>query len=481
MRPTDPVLKRVCALVAGFALLACLPSFLAPIGFSAEGDALDYRVPLLRWVLRHHAYPNWPWTFVDDYPMLGEILMLPFFAMKAELARVVSLAAYFACAFFGAQIGATLAREGDRQAAWWFTFANLLGLQVILVPAMHVMVDNVATAFALASLAAMLRGKHDRSALLLAGALATRYTVWGTLPGALAALWLRERSARRLLRYGAIAILGALPFAARNLALHGNPVFPLLDPALAAFDGWGRGKNLTALALFPLDLLYTNSFVRALFDTNADPSLFFTYKLGWLFYAQLAAALACLPRTPPARAPGPSSPLAAPACFALGQFAFWWLGSQQLRFLGLALVIANVALLAMIIRRAPRTLLTALALLPVLSVAAVQQEGWRVALGREPSLRDSAYVRGAEECFRRAGMQPSHVLGIRERNGLLGFFDQDFVFLPGSNLYFAPASTPAPRADFVYSVMDTRPLPGYAPWPAEKPCLLRRAPYKPVP
>lgn len=205
MRP-NKLPERVYLAVVLLALLACLPALFVPLGLSAEGDAVDYRVPLLKWILRHHALPDWRWTFVDDYPLLGDLLMLPFVAVKPELARVVSITAYFAAAAFGAGVGVELSPPAARRPLFLFYFAGLLGLRPLVVPATLVMVDNVATAFALGALYFLLRRSYDRSAALLACALATRYTIWGAAPGALLAYWQLEKPhAGRLVRYAAIA------------------------------------------------------------------------------------------------------------------------------------------------------------------------------------------------------------------------------------------------------------------------------------
>jgi hypothetical protein len=490
--PLDRALRLACLATIALTALACLPALFVPLGFAAEGDALDYRVPILKWMLRHHAYPGWPWTFVDDYPMLGELLMLPFFAAKQELARLVAIAAYFGAGAFGAGAGVELAAPARerRRELFLFLFASLLGLQPLLVQATHVMVDNVAACFALGALYFLLRRRSGLSAAFLGAALATRYTVWGAAPGALLALWRLEagvpRAARfRLLaRYAGIALLPVLPFLLRNLALNGNPVFPLLEGlfhgrAVSVYEGWGRGTGLLSLALFPYDLLYTNTFVKELFDTRTYSGGFYVYRLGGLFYLQLAACLA-LAASSPRRAKDAllgalRSPRAqAAALFGLGLFVVWWYGSQQLRFLGAALVLLNLALLLPLSRRAPRLALVAFALLPLLAVAAVEQEAWRIAFGNEESFRHSAYVESAERCFARAGVASTALVGFHDRDALNGYFDYDFVFLPGSNL--ALPSPHAPAADYIYSGIDFRPVPGYVPWPASKPCLLKRSP-----
>ncbi len=483
-KPIDRALFLASLLTIAFAFLACLPALFVPIGLTAEGDALDYRVPLLKWILRHGAYPNWPNTYVDDFPLLGELLMLPFFAIKPEAARFVSILAYLGIGFCTAGIGAELLPErarAERKPLFWFVGASVLGLQCILVPAAHVMVDNIAAAFALGSLLYLLRRRYDTSALLLAAALATRYTIWGAMPGALAALYWIERNSparartRMLLRYGALAGLGAAPFLLRNLALHGNPVYPLGNdwfglPPVAAFDGWGRGKGPLALLLFPFDLLYTHSFVRELFDTKSYTNGFYVYRLGYLFYAQLGALLVLLAWRKPRFGHAEKAP--AVALFALGQFLLWWFGSQQLRFLGCGMALLHLAVLYAIFRRAPRGLLVAGALLPMLSVAYVQSETWQIFTGKRESFRASAYTQSAIRCLARANVGKEQVVGFASRDALLGNFDFDFVYVSPNNLYL-PGGPPE-QPDFIYTGLDFRARENYIAWPVEKPCLLKK-------
>jgi len=489
--PLDRALFLACLITILAALLACVPAFFVPIGFLAEGDALDYRVPILKWMLRHGSYPNWNWTFVDDYPMLGELLMLPFFALKQELARVVAVLAYFGAAAFGALIGVELLPErlaGEKRAFFLFALASLLGLQPLLVQADHVMVDNVASCFALGSLWLLLRGKTLPAACLMAGALATRYMIWGAAPGAAAALLLlrngQKNRAREVVLFTLVAGLGALPFLVRNALLNGNPFFPLLNDLfggepIAAFDGWGRGKGLLELLLFPYDLLYTNSFVRALFDTKAPPDGYYVYKLSFLFYIQLFLVLLIdllhgreILRS--LRKVAASPKVRAVALFGLFHFLFWWLGSQQLRFFGCGLALANLFLLYYLFTRLPKGLVVALALLPLAAILLVRQESWRIAFGKQVSLRDSGYVLSAERCFQRAGLQPGDVVGFPNRDVINGYFDFDFVFLSPNNLFIKPPGQPsAPLPRFVYSGIDFSDREGYLRWPEEKPCLLR--------
>lgn len=484
--------EKAALLTIAAALLAALPALVVPPGLNAEGDALDYRIPLMKWILRHGSLPNWPWAFVDDYPMLGELLMLPFLAVKTELARLVAIAAYAAAALFTALVGAELfpaEQKARRRAFVLFAAASTLGLQPLLVQSNHVMVDNVAAAFALASLWLLLRGRTVPAGLAMAGALASRYMIWGAFPGAvLAVLLLRRNEATRWRQaavFAMIALLGAAPFLVRNAVLNGNPFFPLLTSVFngvpnTAFSGWGRGTGLLDLLLFPYDLLYTHTFVHELFDTRSYTGGFFVYKLGTLFYLQLAALGLLLATRTRALTRGTARAAADPkvraiVVFALCHFLFWFYGSQQLRFLGCGIALASVLLLRALFALSPPPLLALLSLLPLYNVAGVQSETWAIAFGRKEPFRDNAYVESARRCFARAGVGPAHVVGFPNRDVTNGFFDFDFVFLPPNNLHVAlPGLPAAPVPDFVYSGLDFSPREGFEPWPREKPCLLKR-------
>lgn len=478
-KPLERALLLAARLTVFFAALACVPALLVPIGLVAEGDALDYRVPMLKWILRHGSYPNWPSTYVDDFPLLGELLMLPFFAFKQEFARLVPIFAYFGIGAFTALIGTELLPEKtERRTLFWFLFASVLGLQPVLVPAAHVMVDNTAACFALGSLYFLLKRSYHTSALFLAAALATRYTIWGAAPGALAALFFLEKQnpqrGKILLSYAALASIGAAPFLLRNFILHGNPVYPLLNswfglPTVAAFDGWGRGRGPVALLLFPYDLLYTHSFVRELFDTKSYTNGFFVYRVGYLFYAQLALLSLVLLKQKKFRF---SDKTKAAVLFGLGHFLLWWFGSQQMRFLGCGMALLNVFLLCAIYARAPKAALVAFALLPIFSIACVQQEPWNIWRGKAEAFRDSGYAQSAVRCLARAGLAPDSVVGFASRDALLGFFDFDYVYLSPNNLYIADGAESTP--DFIYTGLDFRAREGYLRWPPDKPCLLKR-------
>jgi hypothetical protein len=491
MKQPFTLLEKASLFTIAAAALATLPAFLVPPGLSAEGDALDYRIPILKWMLRHGQYPNWPWTFVDDYPMLGELLILPFFALKAELVRLVPILAYAACALFTGLIGTELLpaeQKEKRRAFFLFAAASTLGLQTLLVQSNYVMVDNIAAAFALASLWLLLKGRIGAAGFAMACALATRYMIWGAFPGGLLAIAILggEKRWKKMALFCGVAMLGAAPFLARNALLNGNPFFPLLSEIfngvpLSAFSGWGRGRDLLSLLLFPWDLLYTNTFERELFDTRSYTGGHFVYKAGTLFYLQLGvlaltAVSAWAGLRAGARAALGNPKVQALLAFGLLHFLFWFYGSQQLRFLGCGMALASLLVLRAIFVHARPALLTALALLPLYNVAGVQSETWAIAFGRKESFRESGYVQSAFRCLGRAGLEPGSLVGFPNRDVTNGYFDYDFVFLPPNNLFINVPGHPAPEApDFIYSGLDfDRFRAGYKPWPEEKPCLLKR-------
>ena len=479
MKSRDDRLLQIASLaVVVFAFVLALPAFFVPLGLPIEGDGVDYRVPLIRWMLRHGAYPNWPWTMVDDYPTAGELLMLPFYALHPALARVVPLLGYLG---FGAAAGAIAARLGEgkcglsRRALFLTGCAWALALRPAALQSNALMNDTLTAAFLLGSLACLLEKRIAWAGVLTALALGTRYSAWGSaacLPiiAFLVADGPRLRKAREMILFSAIAGLGALPFMTRNFLVNDrHPFFPVDSPAVMANWGvldYGRGSDLLSFLLLPFDLLYTNSFERGIFD----------YTLGKLFYLQLLALLAAFawrlfPARKASRIPAKKARDSRPwlaALFAFVHLVVWFRSSQQLRFLVPALMLLDLGILLLVARWAGPRLLAASTLAGALSVLSVQMDSVRIALGRQ----ESPFVRNAaeaEDCFRRAGVGSTETIGYLHRDGMLGFFDHDFTFLQ-THTYSVPGQEPPPTR-WVYT---QEPLVGYVPWPGGDPCLLKR-------
>lgn len=471
------------AVLAGCVFLA-MPALLVPLGLPPEGDAVAYRIPLIQWMLRHHAYPNWSWAFVDDYPLLAELMMLPLHAIFPGLARLVPLAGYLGCVFFAALIARELAKtvpgmeKADPEAAFvlWCA-AWLVGFRPLGIQANLLMVDNVATCFALGSLYFVLRDLWKRAALMLALALASRYMIWGAAPVIFFALvWLRFRGRERLrpgmlLAFVLVSSVGALPFLIRNFFVNdGNPIFPLMARQWNGLDLgqyyfiYGRGKDLVSFLLFPFDLLYTNTFGKNLYD----------YTLGKLFYLQLAVCCALLAwkfrearqlLRATLREPKHQAVLLYVVLFTI----IWFFGSQQLRFLVSALLLVNAWMFLWAYRFLPRALLAVVIFSTTLSVASIQKDSVLIALGKRPQAF-AAHVERAERCL--AQVPPDAVVGFRGAEAL-GFLDRDFVY---ANAYAVPLPPERmPRIDFLYSDEGVGEAEGYVPWPPENPCLLKKS------
>jgi hypothetical protein len=335
--------------------------------------------------------------------------------------------------------------------------------------------DTLAASFLLWTLVFLLQRRPAWAGLFAALALGTRYSTWGSvafLP--LAALVATKGSPKEKLRsvflFCGIASMGALPFLIRNFLLNErHPFFPVDSAEVMA--GWGvlnygRGSDFLSFLLLPFDLLYTNSFVNGFFD----------YTLGKLFYLQLAAIFLglafCLAFKKRIRVvashPSLDIGLWITIAFAFVHLLVWFRSSQQLRFLIPSLVILNLGMLLTIARYAGAKLLACITLAGVLSITSVQGDSIRIAMGSQQSpfvLKALA----AKTCFMRAGVG-NEAVGYLHRDGILGFFHHDFVFLQ-THTYSVPGKNP-PEVRWIFSL---EPKAGFQPWPPQDPCLLKRA------
>lgn len=470
---SDQLLQIVATGVILLTALLALPALLVPLGLPIEGDAVDYRVPLLRWMLRHATYPNFSWTMVDDYPMLGELLMLPLFFLHPALARLVPILAYLALGIAGGEIAVLLDRgrsNHSRRALFLMGMAWALSFRPLLLQSNVLMVDNLASAFFLFAGIFAVRGRAGLAGLCAACGLATRYNVWGSVAALplIVFYFAPKRKAVSAVLFCAIAALGAVPFMVRNYFVnHGHLFFPVDAPEIMSQWGvlqYGRGQDFLSFLLLPFDLLYTNSYVSGIFD----------YTLGKLFYVQLAAVAFALGialwRTERPSSPGrieSAVPVMGLWLLALVHLLIWFRSSQQLRFLVPSLIVLNMGMLVFVAQRVHRVALVGLTMACMLSVVSVQRDSLAIAFGRVESPFESGR-RKAEECFRRAGVG-SEVLAFVHRDGVLGYFDHDFVFLPGHPYYVNGSEVP--KVSWLYAETATV---GYEAWPKGNPCLQRR-------
>lgn len=457
--------------VVAFAVAATLPSLSIWLGLPPEGDAIDYRIPLVKWMAAHQSFPNWPWTFVEDYPALGEILMSFLYTISPNLMRLVPIGAYVGLAWAAAR----LVKHFDSAIPGMLAAAWILALRPLTIGSNLLLVDNLSSFFLLASLVFLLSRRPMTAGAFAAAALATRYTTWPTAPALLVVCWyLSDGKARdrikELAKFAAVAALGPLPFVIRNVILNENPFFPLAGALFGQdiplpYFGYGRGKDPISFLLLPYDFLYTNTFVKGFYD----------YTLGKLFYVQLVAVLAAAAYTavkPRARERVSllTKEVKAIWIFFAIHLVAWFLGAQQMRFFVPGLVILNLGMLAYIWRRLGSIPVVMLAALSAFSVASIQKDSILIAIGKRPAPWEAEHVIQAKNCL--AQLPTGSTLGIIDRDGTLGFLDVNFYFYP-PNGHAVPGTIPPP--DFIYYVYYDRPFPGYKPWPQENPCMLKKS------
>jgi hypothetical protein len=469
--------------VLAFGFIAALPGFLIPLGLPPEGDAVDYRISFMKWILRHGSYPNWSWTPIDDYPSLGELFMLPLYAFSPGLARLIPLLAHFACAYFAARIFMLWQQERrapsvDYRLGLIVAAAWILPLRPLAIQSNLFMTDNLASAFCLGALCFALEGKAAKSGIAFAGALASKYMIWGAAPGIFlclaSVLGFQRSSIRPLVLFVVLSMLGALPFMVRNYFVNGgNPFFPMF----LGFFGqeafglnynlgqYGRGRDIVALLLFPYDFLITHNFIRDLYD----------YTLGKLFFVQCAFFLAAVSLNPKAafaiaKDLFRSRLIRAAALFFIIHFLAWFSLSQQMRFFVPGVILLNLLLLHFCWNLLPRLALTLVVGLGFMSILSIQKDSIQMAFAGKENIFQKEVDR-AQACYARLGGLEGKVVGHGFRDGTLGFFDHEFIFVRPHVYRVDYPGKPAPEPDFIYAPLGGD-YPGYISWPEAEPCIL---------
>lgn len=456
--------------ISAFAILLALPSLATWLGLPPEGDAVDYRIPLIRWMARHGTYPDWPWSYVDDFPMLGELLMLGLYVIHPNLMRLVPIAAYIGIGWAAGRLALSLSPQETKtkeKALFWFTCAGVLCLRPMALQSNLLMTDNLASFFALASLVFTLVGGAWQAGALIGLAMATRYFIWGSSLAiflALAKVLYGHRSLYKPL--GVLVLAGAiapLPFLIRNLIVNGDPIYPLLAAKFQNFSlahfggGYGRGTGFLDFLLLPYDYLYTNTFVRGFYD----------YTLGKLFYVQLLVVISvvlfrftdAVATTKRALA---RTSVQATLIFFVIHTLVWFFGSQQTRFYVAGLVLANITMLVLLFRLLPSVVLIALTMISALSVMSIQKDSILMAIGKKDTIFRKDIDKLAD-CLNRVDNPP--LVGHTERFGALGFFDHEFVFTKGHVFAVPAAKDYLPEFSYGYQTESF-----LIPWPPENPC-----------
>lgn len=458
-------------LVVLLAFAATLPSFSIWLGLPPEGDAVDYRVSLIRYLAATWNIPNWQFTFVDDYPILGEILFAIFFSVHPNLMRLLPVLSYLGLAFFGAKFFIELnpSISISRRTLFWLAMAWIVALRPVGIQSNLLMLDNFCAFLMVGSFYFLFQKRIPLAGLFYALALASRYNAWSVASAFAIFAFLQGEDWRQRFRYlvqfSLISVVGAAPFLVRNFILNRNPFYPLFTsyfngvPSDIAYFIYGRGTDLLSFLLLPFDLLYTNSFKQAYFDYTLGKLfyvqllVFFLYVVWNMFFGRVTKAIKFR--------------------FDLLLFSFlflvlWFKGSQQMRFLVPLLVVVNVLMLAYLIRNSAYWILVTVTALGAFSILSIQKDSILMSLGKKQGIFEHSRIL-AEECF--SHVPTSERIGYLQRDGILGYFDRPFEFLP-PHPYTSPGSEFNPK--IVKYIYTTKEIEGFEPWPKEKPCLMMR-------
>ncbi len=326
-----------------------------PVGFSMEGDALDYRYSIVKMIQENHSIPILPWTYNDDYPLLGEVL----FALSLKVSmwgpRIVSALSYVS---FSA---ATFMMARSFLPGVWALLVVLISMTSTLVTAQDNlwMVDLMASSFSLWAIYFLMRAAKAKDFkhwnLVLAGlfsgfAMLTRYTQM-PVTAMLALMWLLwsstcdvmlgsplprffKKRVQEGLLYLVPALFVFLPLLVRNSIVNHNPLFPFLTSIFG-------GKDLTVSRAAEIFGVFANhcGFERGFLDFLLLPYRFafyvdaFDYSVGpyFLFFFPwwcLHLALVVRKKTDLAKFQDLFS-----VFLTLGLTFAWFMGSRQGRFL----------------------------------------------------------------------------------------------------------------------------------------------------
>jgi hypothetical protein len=473
----DEMLFRVAFFVVISSIFLTLPSFMIPLGMPPEGDAIDYRVPLMRWILRHQTFPVWDWTMIDDYPMFAEFLMLPFYALDPALARLVPIVSY---AGLGACAGAfTVWLCGNQtkissRTLFFLGAAWALTLRPLAIQSNLLMIDNAASFFLLASLYLILKQRILLAGVLAAFAAGTRYTVWPSL--IILAIFLIVLSKgkksfkfifKEFLLFCLLGLAGALPFMLRNYYVNdGNPFFPIGSDSVwsSVVAHYGRGSDFFSLFLFPYDLLYTNSYVNGFYD----------YTIGKLFLIQIFATFIVLVSAKMQVNLFRRNEFIILFTFSFLHFLIWFYSSQQLRFLVPSLVIWALIMLAFLLYRNAYIILACVTFLGVFSTLSIQKDSILIAL-KVREFPAQAYKSEADRCFSSVENElGDNAVGYIHRDGIIGFFDRDFIFVKGSPFALDTPFNRNPEWIYMNANFRVTSMPGYILYPPSSPCIYRK-------
>lgn len=214
------------SLVLAVALSPLLLMLLVPL---VDADGLRYHVALPKLFLLTGKVFYYPYDVTGAFPQVTEMLFMLGLAMAgASTAKILHFLFFLAAL---ATLAWTLHRDRSTRVAAILAALLFVASPVAFVPAAHAFTDHVALFhLAVALLVLVRRGHPLLVGIALAGAVVTKLTVVPVV--AVLALAVVVRAGRKVWKRALIAViapsvLAFAPFAVRNVAATGDPVFPI--------------------------------------------------------------------------------------------------------------------------------------------------------------------------------------------------------------------------------------------------------------
>lgn len=324
-------LKNTLILIITINLIICFLGVFLPIGLGVEGDALDYRIPLIEWALRNHSYPYFNWTYVSDYPALAEILMAIFVKIIGQIGyRIVPVLAYVSFSWATYKIARLYLSKEKALLVALLTMTS----SSVLTQEYAIMVDLSASQFVVWACWLLLRNKYVYAGMLAGLALSTRYTQIPVFCALTFFTFIKDCKVsgfktkfQHALIFSLISIVVYSPFLIRNTILHSNPIYPLFFNIIGGSgfstqryqeifnmlgNTFGFGKSIIEFILLP----FRFAFYKDAYDYSAGPY--------FLMFLPLSIVYMIKNKT--------SKNLNILALFLL-ILIFWFISSQEARFL----------------------------------------------------------------------------------------------------------------------------------------------------
>lgn len=194
-----------------------------------DSDGLRYHVALPKLFLLTGQVRFYPWDVTGGFPQTTEMLI-----MAGLQATTGEFAKFFHFGFFLAALAVLMLcvhRGRSSRDAAVFAALFFVATPVVLSQAPVAFVDHVALFhLAVALLLVRRRASAVKIGLALAGAVVTKYTAVPAVLAILVVVAARSRSGARLRTLAlatAPAVLAFAPFALRNLAATGDPIYPV--------------------------------------------------------------------------------------------------------------------------------------------------------------------------------------------------------------------------------------------------------------